>query len=71
MDDDFLITVLWTVVMLGIAALIGNQFYKDTQLTKLCLSNGYSEQRRVSDDMYCVKRGEHGETIVTNAKDLK
>ena len=71
MIDDKTSFILFSIVIIGIAVLIGNQFYKDTQLTKLCLSNGYSEQRRVSDDMYCVKRGEHGETIVTSAKDLK
>ena len=69
--DDKSSFMLFSVVIVGIAVLIGNEISKDKRLTELCLSNGYSEQRRTSDEMYCIKRGVQGETIVTNVKDLK
>jgi hypothetical protein len=69
--DDEVIMVLIAIVVTGIGCLIGIEITKDKQLTNLCLASGYAEQRRTSDDMYCIKRGVNGETIVTNVKDLK
>ena len=62
---------LIAIPIVGIAIAIGFSIKKDINLTQLCLANGYSDQRRTNDDMYCIKRGVYGETIVTNAKDLK
>ena len=67
MNQSFLFAI--AIIILALA--IGNEISKDNELTKLCLANGYSEQRRTSSDMYCIKRGKDGETVVTNAKDLK
>ena len=71
MSDDSVSAILIGIVIIGVISLIGIEMHKDKNLTELCLSNGYSEQRRTSDDGYCIKRGKDGETIVTNAKDLK
>ena len=71
MNSDNSTHALVAFVLILISLLIGNQIMIDRDLTRLCLKNGYDEQRRKGDDMYCVKRGKLGETIVINAKDLK
>lgn len=71
MNRDSVSAILIGTVVCYVILLIGIEMHKDKKLTELCLSNGYSEQRRTSDDDYCIKRGKDGETVVTNAKDLK
>lgn len=71
MNGKNLAMTLLSIACILIASLIAIEIHKDKKLTELCLSSGYSEQRRTSDDSYCIKRGKDGETIVTNAKDLK
>lgn len=70
MNDNATLCLV-AIPVIGCAIAIGFSIKQDINLTKLCLANGYSEQRRTNDDMYCIKRGVNGETIVTNAKDLK
>lgn len=71
MNGENLLMTLVSIVIIGVISLIGIEMHKDKMLTELCLSNGYAEQRRTSADGYCIKLGKDGETIVTNAKDLK
>lgn len=70
MNDNVTFSLV-AIPVVGLAIALGLNMKEDRDLYQLCLASGYEEQRRIGNEMYCVKRGALGETIVTNAKELK